>query len=85
MPEFIQSITGVNVIAEFTASGQLIPMAIRWKDGRIFDIEKVIYSNKCVGVVSGKASHRFKILVGGEERYLFYEANGQWFIENHRA
>ena len=84
MNEMIQSIVGVNVIAEFTTEGQLVPMAVRWKDGKVYDIEKVTYENKCIGLMTSKAANRYKILIGGEERYLFYEANGQWFIENKR-
>ena len=83
--EMIQCITGVNVIAEFTKNGNLVPMAVRWNDGRVFDIEKVTYSNKCIGLMTGRESRRYKVVIGGEERYLFYEANGQWFIENKRS
>ena len=84
MNELIQSISGVNVIAEFTAEGKLIPMAVRWNDVKIYKIEKITYSNKCIGVMTSKAAQRYKVTIAGEERYLFYEANGQWFIENRR-
>ena len=85
MLDFIKGITCVNVIAEFTKDGTLIPMAIRWEDGRIFEIDRVLTSNKCIGPRTSKTSQRYKCIVAGHERFLFYEANGQWFVENQHA
>ena len=84
MNEMIQSVTGVNVIAEFTTEGKMIPIAVRWKNGRLYEIQKITYSTKCIGVMTSKAAYRYKVTIAGEERYLFYEANGQWYIENKR-
>lgn len=82
--EMVSNIVGVNVIAEFTTEGKLIPIAVRWRDGRVFDIEKITYSNRCIGLMTSKASHRYKVTIGGRERYLFYEADGRWFIEDKK-
>ncbi len=84
MHEMIQSIAGVNVIAEFTSEGKMIPLAIRWKTGRIYKIDKVTYNCDCVGVMSSKNAQRYLITIGSQQRHLFYEANGRWFIEDKK-
>lgn len=83
--EAFKTITPINVIAEFTVEGCLVPMAVRWKDGRIFDIEHIRYSNNCMGLMTSRKSHRYLVIISGEERNLYYEANGQWYIENRRG
>ena len=85
MIEMIKNIACVNVIAEFTSEGVLIPLAVRWKDGRLFEIDSITYSNRCIGVMTSKASQRFLVKIAGQDRYLFYEANGKWFIEDRHT
>lgn len=74
----------VDVGAEFSAEGQMLPTWIRWVDGHVFTIDKV---KQCVRAASRKAGGvglRYTVLIGGTESQLYYEENYKWFVEAKR-
>jgi len=76
----------VKVNSDFDSTGYMQPRTITWEDGRIFKIDSVkdYHPNG-----SGTHCDCFTIIIGGRERFLFFERMdqrfasrvGRWFIE----
>jgi len=79
----------VEVIAEITAEGVLTPRRVRWEDGRLFDIDKVLEIKPGVARRAGGNGDRFTVEIGGKRTYLFLErllgappgSAGRFFVE----
>ncbi len=71
----------VDVVAEFTQDGCLKPISIRWEDGRIFEIQKVLDVRRAASLKAGGAGTRYTCLIAGQQKHLFYEDNNMWFVE----
>ena len=70
----------VNVIVEHSADGKKTPMAIRFKDGRRFEIDKVTERRRAAATKVGGTGIRYTIYVKGQQRML-YEDKDLWFVE----
>lgn len=71
----------VDVLAEFTKEGRLMPKRIRWNDGREYDITRVKDVCRAASLKAGGAGLRYTCVVSGVDCYLFYEENNKWFME----
>lgn len=71
----------VDVLARFTSDGQLRPLAVIWRDGRIFSIEKVLGCERAVSRRAGGTGIRYSCRMCGKVHYLYYEENNKWFVE----
>ena len=71
----------MNVTAEFTNDGRLIPKSFVCKDGNIYEIQKVTNVCRAASLKSGGAGLRYTCLVEGRESHLYYEDNNLWFME----
>ncbi|MDD4291025.1 MAG: hypothetical protein PHX51_02135 [Clostridia bacterium] len=79
----------VSVKADFRSDGTLFPRVLIWEDGREFDIDRVLKVRQAPAVRAGGQGDRYTIMVGGQEKYLFFERNpditgnnlGRWFVE----
>ena len=58
----------------------LFPRAIRWKDRRIFIIEKRKYKCRATSAKVSGGGIRYTVVVGGKESFLFQEGH-KWFVE----
>lgn len=73
----------VEVVADFSPDGELMPLRVIWDDGEEFEITNVTdiaprkYS-KCGGV-----GVRYTCQIGRKNTYLYYEV-GKWFVETKR-
>ena len=71
--------TYINTEVEFTEDGRLIPRKIRWKDGRVWAIDRVVHTCN-INSTSGKyGGIRYTVLIGGAEKYI-YEHHGRWYV-----
>ncbi len=70
----------VSVTARFHADGTLVPLCINWSDGRKFPIDKIIDMRRAASLKAGGAGVRYTCMIGGRERYLFFE-DTRWFVE----
>lgn len=77
----MNSKTFVEIVAKYTYSGDIMPLAILWDDGRIFEIDKITDITKAASLKSGGAGTRYTISVKNKRRYLYLDEN-QWFIES---
>jgi hypothetical protein len=71
----------VDVTAEFSKEGTLLPKSFRWEDGQIYEIEQVKDVRRAASLKAGGVGTRYTCVVNGRESYLFYEDNNQWFME----
>lgn len=67
----------VTVEAECHPDGMLLPKAVVWKDGRRFQISKIVYySTSPSGEYEGI---RYTVLIGSAEKYI-YRVKNKWFV-----
>lgn len=70
----------------YSDKGEIFPQVIHWKDGREFEIDRILDVRRAPSSVGG-AGTRYTIKVLGQKRFLFcediYMPSGypRWFIE----
>ena len=80
----------VDVKAAFNASGNLIPLEIRWVDGKVYEIDKVTDVRQAAAMKAGGQGDRYEAWILGKQSYLFFERSGalsgsnlgRWFVES---
>lgn len=70
----------VDVLTLFDKEGNIIPVSIKWEDGKFFDIDKVIQVKRAPALKAGGMGMRYACSVEGKETYLFFE-DPRWFVE----
>ena len=70
----------MGVTARIDVDGQIVPLEIIWRDGRAFEIDRVLESIRRASRRVGGTGLRFLVAVNGHEKYLFYEGP-RWFVE----
>ena len=70
----------VSVTARFDSDGNLLPITLHWKDGRNFDIDRVLDIRYAASLKAGGAGIRYSCRIAGQNRYLFLEEN-RWFVD----
>lgn len=71
----------VNVLAEFTTDGRLLPKRFTWKDGSVYEIQRISDIRRAASLKAGGAGTRYTCIVNGFESHLFYEGESKWFLE----
>ena len=71
----------VDVNATFTKDGRLLPKSFVWKDGHVYQIQRVTDIRRAASLRAGGAGMRYTCIVDGKESHLFYEDNNMWFME----
>ena len=67
----------VTVVADKLPDGMLIPKAVLWKDGRRFEVTRVLYySASPTGEYDGI---RYTVIIGSAEKYI-YRVNHKWYV-----
>ena len=75
----------VDVTAEFTKDGRLVPKSFEWENGHIYEIMKVKDARRAASLKAGGVGTRYTCVVDGKEVYLYYEDNNMWFMERTGA
>jgi len=76
----------VELRVSFSEEGVMTPLQIRWNDGRVFDIDRVLDVRHAAST-AGSMGLRYIVKVLGQERRLFFEdafsdtGRPRWFIE----
>lgn len=67
----------ITVEADRQPDGLLLPKAVLWKDGRRFEISRVLfYSASPTGEYEGI---RYTVMIGSTEKYI-YRVNHKWYV-----
>lgn len=75
----------VDVTAEFSKDGELVPKSFRWEDGQVYEIERIKDIRRAASLKAGGVGMRYTYVIGGQEKHLFYEDNNMWFMERAGA
>ena len=70
----------VDVIARFYEDGCLLPLAIWWSEGELYEIDRILDVRPCASLKAGGAGIRYTCRIQGHEKYLWREEN-RWFVE----
>lgn len=70
----------VAVNVDIDEEGTVYPRSIRWGNGQIFPIEKILYKCRALSNRVGGGGIRYTVRIWGKETYLFQESN-KWFVE----
>lgn len=79
----------VQVKVVFDETGLMHPRAVEWEDGLTYHIDRVLDIRPSYAARAGGQGDRYKVRIGGQETYLFFEHNadisspitGRWFVE----
>lgn len=70
----------VAVNVDVDQEGTLYPRFIRWSNGIIFPIDKIIYKCRASSAKVGGGGIRYTVMIAGKESFLFHEGE-KWFVE----
>ena len=70
----------VEVAAVFTPEGQIMPRQIRWEDGTLFAVDRVLDIRHAAATKAGGCGLRYTIRIGGWHINLFFNED-RWFVE----
>lgn len=73
----------VDVMAEFSKDGKIIPRSIRWEDGTEYEIQRIKDCRRAASLRAGGVGLRYTCVISGQDKYLFYEDNNMWFVEGN--
>jgi hypothetical protein len=79
----------VPVIVAYGADGKMQPFRIRWEDGEVYRIDRVLDVRPAPALKAGGQGDRYTVQIDGKQSYLFYESStdqsgivkGRWFVE----
>ena len=71
----------VDVLAQFSKDGVLVPKTITWEDGQTYEVTKVIDVRRAASTRAGGVGERYTCIVSGQQVHLYYEENKLWFME----
>lgn len=71
----------VDVLVQYTTEGGKVPLGIKWDDGRMSSIDRVIDVRKSASIKEEAKGLRYTCRVKGKQMYLYSE-DDKWYIEN---
>ena len=77
----------VELRVSFGADGAMTPIAIKWADGRTFEIDRVLDVRRAVSAAGGMGV-RYSVRIMGKDRCLYFEdtysdtGRARWFVES---
>jgi len=78
----------VEMRVSFGADGSMTPVRLKWKDGRIFEVDRVLEVRRAASD-AGSMGLRYTIKMMGQVRMLFFEdaysdtGRARWFVETN--
>ena len=70
----------VEMIVKYLEDGTIMPLAIHWNEGELYEIDRVIDTRPCASLKAGGAGIRYTCMIQGHEKYVWLEEN-KWFVE----
>lgn len=70
----------VSVNLDVDEEGTIRPRFIRWRNGRIFEIDELRYKCRATSKKVGGGGIRYTVMIHGKEAFLFHEGD-KWFVE----
>ena len=60
--------TYVDVLARFDAAGKVTPIRIKWEDGRVFPVDRVLDVRRAASLKGGGLGVRYTVRILGENK-----------------
>ncbi len=73
--------TYVAVLVKFDTSGEIVPLRIKWADGRVFLVDRVLEVRRAASLKGGGTGIRFTVRIAGKTTYLWRDGDC-WFVES---
>ena len=70
----------IEVITKHDIHGNVHPLSIRWEDGRVFEVDRLIDVRQAASLKGGGVGIRYTCKIVGKQVYLF-DDGGKWFME----
>ena len=70
----------VEMIVRYLADGTIMPLALRWSEGELYEIDKVMDVRPAASLKAGGVGIRYTCIIQGHEKCLWLEEN-RWFVE----
>lgn len=70
----------VEVIAKHDTQGNIRPLSIKWEDGRVFEVDKLLDVRQASSLKAGGMGMRYTCRICNKQVYLFCD-QGKWFME----
>ena len=80
----------IKLRVRFDAEGNMTPVKIKWEDGRVFEVDKILDSRRAASD-AGSMGIRYTVKILGHTRYLFFEdaysdtGRPRWFVETRQG
>lgn len=71
----------VSVIVAVDETGRTFPLKIRWEEGKVSSIDRLLDVRKAASTKAGGQGIRYTCRILGRIIYLF-EDEGRWFVES---
>ena len=70
----------VDVAAVFHKDGSLEPLWVKWEDGRIYQVDRILQVRRAASLRAGGIGVCYDCRICGQVVELFYEENYHWFV-----
>lgn len=70
----------VETIVQYLEDGTILPLAIRWDGGHLYEVDKILDIRPAASLKAGGAGIRYTCRIEGHETYIWLEGN-RWFVE----
>lgn len=70
----------VSVNLDVDEEGVIYPRFIRWPNGRLFQIDQLMYKCRAASSKVSGGGIRYTVKIQGKETFLYHEDN-KWFVE----
>ena len=70
----------VEVTATFSPEGQVMPLRVRWENGTVYEIDRVLDVRPAAARKVGGCGLRYICRICGQQTYLYLDQD-RWFVE----
>lgn len=70
----------VEVTARHDTQGNIRPLSIKWEDGRVFEVDRLLDVRQAASLKAGGMGMRYTCRICNKQVYLFCD-QGKWFME----
>jgi len=70
----------VEITAKHDVHGNIRPLTIKWEEGRIFEVDRLLDVRQAASIKGGGMGIRYTCRICNKQVYLFND-EGKWFVE----
>lgn len=70
----------VEITAKHDINGSVRPLTIKWEDGRVFEVDRLLDVRQAASLKAGGMGTRYTCRICNKQVYLFCD-QGKWFME----